>query len=73
VREPSNLQEAMGSFAELVREDPNTALLTLIEELVDLACSAGMPIRDNLHDYKKFKFYKKVVARLLLRKRSLTT
>lgn len=69
MREPQNLAEAQQAFATLVREDPNTALLTLIEELVDLACSGGMPIRDNLHEYKKFKFYKTVVARLLLRKR----
>lgn len=70
--EPTNLYEAQKQFADLVREDPNTALLTLIDELVDLACRGGSPIKSNLHEHFKFKFYKTVVARLLARKRAVS-
>lgn len=69
MKEPQTLAEAQQAFAMLVREDPNAALLTLIEELVDLACAGGSPVRSPLHEHFKFKFYKTVVARLLMRKR----
>lgn len=60
-------EEAKQTFAELVAENPSIALLTLLDELVDLACRGGMPTKDHLHDFKKFKFYKVVVAKLLQR------
>jgi hypothetical protein len=70
MKKPETLDEAKRAIGDLAQGKEAEVLLVIIEELVDLACSGGMPVRDHLHDYKKLKFYQGCIARIVMRRRS---
>jgi hypothetical protein len=73
---PETIEDAERILADLASADAPSVMMTILSELVDLACAGGMPasLRDNwLHNFKKLKFYQACIARIVLKNRKLTT
>ncbi len=64
MKEPRTVEECLALLRAQAAQNPQLALFTLVDQLVDLACSGGNPIRGPLHDHLKVTFYKTVIATL---------
>ncbi len=64
-KEPTTLEECLGILGEQARVNPSATLLTILDQLVDLACSGGGLVSNSpFVEFTKLRFYKSVIVRL---------